>query len=66
MRGVERIFSTHPERPTPIPDKHIEALRVGLGPNGVLYPDKKPERAKAAKKKWVDMATALLTMVGAE
>lgn len=66
MRGVERIFSTHPERPTPIPDRDIEALREGLGPNGVLYPPKKPERGKSAKKKWVDMATALLTMVGAD
>jgi transcription antitermination factor NusG len=66
MRGVERVFSTHPERPTPIPDKHIEALREGLAPNGVLYPPKKPERGKSAKKRWVDMATALLTMVGAD
>lgn len=66
MRGVERIFSTHPERPTPIPDRDIEALREGLAPNGALYPPKKPERGKSAKKRWVDMATALLTMVGAD
>ncbi len=63
MRGVERIFSAHPERPTPIPDKDIDDLRRDLAPNGVLYPPKAPERAKNAKKRWVDMATALLTML---
>lgn len=65
LRGVEKVFSTHPERPTPIPDRDIDALRVGLAPNGVLYPPKRPERDKSAKRRWVDMATALLSMVEA-
>lgn len=62
LRGVERLFSTHPERPTAIPDRDITELTRDLAPNGCLYPAALPERAIAAKRKWVDMATALLSL----
>jgi transcription antitermination factor NusG len=62
MRGVERLFSTHPERPTSIPDSDVAELTRDLAPNGCLYPPAVPERAVAAKRRWVDMATALTAM----
>lgn len=42
-RGVERIFGTSPERPTPIPQKMIDVLLEQCAPNGVIYPPKAPE-----------------------
>lgn len=65
MRGVERVISASPERPTPIPDLEIEKLRQGLAPNGCLYPPTAHEPS-GVKKRWVDMATALLRFVEAE
>lgn len=62
LRGVERIFGTSPEWPTPIPDSQISKLREGLGANGVLYPPKQTE-TDSGKKRWTDMATALLRFV---
>lgn len=62
MAGVERVFSTHPERPTPIPDRDVEDLRKTLAPNGVRYPDADPEPAARTKKRWVGMLEALASM----
>jgi transcription antitermination factor NusG len=59
MAGVERVFSTHPERPTPIPDRDIDDLQKTLAPNGVKYPDADPEPAARTKKRWVNMLEAL-------
>lgn len=50
------------EWPTPIPDADIARMRKGLAANDCLYPPALPERATEAKRKWVDMATALLSL----
>lgn len=39
-RGVEMIFGTGPERPTPIPHAVIDILLGQCAPNGVIYPPK--------------------------
>lgn len=36
---VERLFSSTPERPTPVPQQAIEALLRECAPNGVIYPN---------------------------
>lgn len=61
MRGVERLFSTHPERPIPIPQRDIDALRITLAPNGALYPMAMAVTV-GAKRKWTNMVEALKSL----
>jgi transcription antitermination factor NusG len=56
-RGVERIFGTSPERPTPIPQKMIDVLLEQCAPNGVIYPAKAPEFSTVAAGSTVEMLT---------
>ena len=44
LPGVERIMSTSPLRPTPVPDEALEVVRSMLAPNGCLYPPKQMPR----------------------
>jgi transcription antitermination factor NusG len=40
LPGVERIMSTSPLRPIPVPEEAIDKVRSLLAPNGCLYPPK--------------------------
>lgn len=47
MRGVERIFSTSPTTPIPVPDVAIDIVRKQCHPNGVVYPPGHGEKRAA-------------------
>jgi transcriptional antiterminator RfaH len=38
FEGVDRIFSSSPDSPIPVPDQAIELLRSFAAPNGCIYP----------------------------
>jgi transcription antitermination factor NusG len=60
-RGVELIFGTGPERPTPIPHKVMDILLAQCAPNGVIYP---PEKAAKTRFSALDVGAKVELLTG--
>jgi transcription antitermination factor NusG len=45
LPGVRMIFGSAPDRPTPVPDAAIDAIRAQCAPNGCIYPPDPDKRA---------------------
>jgi transcription antitermination factor NusG len=63
-RGVERIFGTGPERPTPIPQAAIDVLLLQCAPNGVIYPPEKAVKSGIPQFPGVEVGASVELLTG--
>lgn len=63
-RGVERIFGTGPERPTPVPQAAIDVLLLQCAPNGVIYPPEKAVKSGKPQFPGVEVGASVELLTG--